>query len=224
MRKIHKREKYQFQNIFRDSLDRFEERSLIFETFLDTESHVTEKELTALIKEKWDDPDEQLIHDTLKLMCDFGFAHQNRFEDGEIRYEHLHPGIHHDHIICTKCRKIQDFNDIDLEKMQQKIANSYGFQLLYHKMELYGICSQCIEKGSRSFPLNMSRQGQDLVIKGFIGGHKARGRLMSMGLLPGVKLTVITNLTQGQVVVSVNNNRYAVGYGLAQKIIVEAAS
>ncbi len=71
----------------------------------------------------------------MEHLCRFGFASKVDFEGGEPLYEHRHLGIHHDHMICTKCGNILEFKDEALEKQQQKIAKEYGFHMLQHRME-----------------------------------------------------------------------------------------
>ncbi|MBT4333671.1 MAG: transcriptional repressor, partial [Candidatus Cloacimonetes bacterium] len=50
---------------------------------------------------------------------------------------------HHDHLVCTKCGKFIEIIDSELEEIQRKIANRYRFNIQNHKMELYGLCSDC---------------------------------------------------------------------------------
>jgi len=50
---------------------------------------------------------------------------------------------HHDHMVCTKCQKIIEFYDKELEVLQEKTACVYGFTLESHNMLIYGICPEC---------------------------------------------------------------------------------
>ena len=153
-------------------------------------------------------------------MCRFGFAKKNRF-DNQVRYEHRHLGQHHDHMICTKCRKIIEFKEETLEDLQVQIATAYGFHMLQHKMEIYGICSECLKERIQLMPLGMARQGERMIIKDFAGGSSARMRLLTMGLKLGDEIEVVTNHNRGQMVIALDCNRYVIGRGLAQKILVE---
>lgn len=71
-----------------------------------------------------------------------GIITKLNFEDKSV-YE-LSSAEHHDHIICTKCGKIAEFNDSTIEECQEKIAKKLGFKLNDHSLNLYGICEQCI--------------------------------------------------------------------------------
>ncbi len=222
MRQIHRQEKEQFQKLFKgEEIDRFEDRFKILETFLQTEHHVTETELTDLLKRSGYVFSAEFVRETLDLMGRYGFAQANRFDNGQIRYEHRHLGQHHDHMICTKCRKIVEFNNDQLEDLQKRIAAAQGFHMLQHRMEIYGICADCMKERVREIPLAAARQGERLVIREFTGGSKSRMRLLSMGLRVGDEIEVITNINSGQVVVALDYSRYALGRGLAEKIMVK---
>ena len=222
MKRVHSQEKEQFKKLFKqENIDAFEDRFKILDVFLQTESHLTVRELVQLLDESGYTFTHDFVRDTLKLMCRFGFARKNRFYNGEARYEHRHLGHHHDHMICTKCKNIYEFEDEQLENMQAQIAAAYNFHMLQHKMEIYGICSKCLKDHIQTMTMIHAKQGERLEIKEFTGGASARMRLLSIGLRVGDKIDIITNINKGQMVVSVDYNRYVLGRGLAQKILVE---
>ena len=223
MERIHSQEKQQFKKLFKqENIDKFEDRFNILEVFLQTERHLTADELLVLLNKNGYNLDIDFVIETLNLLCRYGFAQKNRFNDGDVLYEHRHLGRHHDHMICTKCKDIIEFQNQHLEKLQTQIASSYGFHMLQHKMEIYGICSKCLKESIKLMPLSMAKQGEKLIIKEFSGGTGARSRLLSMGLKPKDKIEVISNIGQGQLVISVDFTRYALGRGLASKIMVSS--
>jgi len=222
MKRVHKKEKEQFKKLFKqENIDNFEDRFNVLEVFLQTERHLTISELVQLLNENGYQFTPDFVRNTLKLMCRFGFAQRMRFNNGQARYEHRHLGQHHDHMICTKCKNIFEFENEELENLQVQIAAAYNFHMLRHKMEIYGICSKCLKDRVQPMQLVNARQGEQFEIKDFIGGAMARMRLLSMGLRIGDKIDVVTNLDSGQLVVAIDYNRYALGRGLAKKILVE---
>ncbi len=224
MKPIHRQEKQQFKKLFKQEyIDDFEDRFNILEVFLQTEKHLTSSELIKLLEENGYNFEPDFIRDTLKLMVRFGFAKKNRFNNGPVRYEHMHLGQHHDHMICTKCRKIVEFREDRLEDLQVQIAAAHGFHMLQHKMEIYGICSECLENRIQVMPLVMAKPGERLIIKDITGGSGARMRLLSMGLRLKDEIEIVTNPKQGQLVVAVDFKRFVLGRGLAQKIMVQPA-
>lgn len=225
MMPVHRQEEKQFKKLFKqENIDRLEDRVKILKAFLQTENHVTEAELQSLLETKGHQFDSDFIADTLRLMCNYGFAHIRTFDNGVKRYEHRHLGQHHDHMICTKCRKIIEFNNDQLEDLQKRIAADNGFHMLQHRMEIYGVCADCMKDQAPVISLAAARQGERLVIREFTGGAQSRMRLLSMGLRVGDEIEVVTNLNSGQVVVAVDYNRYALGRGLAEKILVQSAN
>ena len=222
MKQIHVQEKQQFKKLFKqEHIDNFEDRYKVLEAFLQTEKHVTLDELVQLLDANGWDLEPEFVRDTLKLMCRFGFAYKSRFDNGALRYEHRHLGQHHDHMICTKCRKIVEFEEGHLEELQIKIAAKHGFHMLQHKMEIYGICSDCLKERIRLMPLIMAKSGERLVIREISGGSGAKMRLLTMGLRIGDIIEVITNNSQGQLAIAVDLKRFLLGRGLAEKIMVE---
>ncbi|MGD9134952.1 MAG: transcriptional repressor [Desulfobacterales bacterium] len=222
MKQLHIQEKEQFKKLFKqEKIDRFEDRFKVLEVFLQNEKHVTIDEMVGLLKQNGWDLDSEFVRETMKLMCRFGFAHKSQFNNGELRYEHRHLGQHHDHMICTKCRKIIEFEEDRLEQLQIKIAAARGFHMLQHKMEIYGICEDCLKDRIQLMPLTMAKPGERLVLKDFNGGPNARMRLLSMGLRLGDAIEIISNSSQGQMAIAADYKRYVLGRGFAEKILVE---
>jgi Fur family ferric uptake transcriptional regulator len=85
------------------------------------------------------------VYRTMKLLCESGLVSERHFRDGEALYENV--SEHHDHCICNSCGKIVEFENERIEELQEAVARKFGFQLLTHKMELYGICAECRKAG-----------------------------------------------------------------------------
>ena len=78
------------------------------------------------------------VYRTVKLFEEAGIVAKHDFKGGKARYEELNEG-HHDHLIDIKTGEIIEFVDDEIEKLQQKVADKYGYKLVDHKLELYGI-------------------------------------------------------------------------------------
>lgn len=223
MQSIHVQEKDQFRKLFeQEGIDCLEDRIKVLEAFLQTEQHVSEPELGTILREMNIEIASEFISDTLDLMCRYGFADKHRFNNGVVRYEHRHIGQHHDHMICTKCDRIIEFEHNQLEKLQLQVAALHGFHMLQHKMEIYGICNRCLKGRLSLMPLTAAKPGEVLTVRSFSGGAKSRMRLMSMGVRVGDRIDVISNINQGQLVVALDFKRLVLGRGLAEKIMVQS--
>ena len=78
------------------------------------------------------------VYRTVKLFEEEGIVAKHDFKGGKARYEELNES-HHDHLIDIKTGEIIEFVDEEIEKLQQKVADKYGYKLVDHKLELYGI-------------------------------------------------------------------------------------
>lgn len=219
---LHRQEKEQFGKLFQqDHITDLEDRLAVMEAFLQIDAHVSSAQLIQRLNALGRHLDPEFVRDTLKLMCQYGFATKRQFNNGEVLYEHLHLGQHHDHMVCTKCKTIVEFEDPQLEALQIQAAGRHGFHLLQHKLEMYGICAQCMARRRQLMPLADVPNGERLRIARLDGGPVFRARLMAMGLRLGDAVEVISNSGHGQVVIGVDLKRIVLGQGLARKVLVQ---
>ena len=78
------------------------------------------------------------VYRTVKLFEEAGIVAKHDFKGGKARYEEA-TQEHHDHLIDVHTGEITEFVDEDIEKLQKKVAEKYGYNLVDHKLELYGI-------------------------------------------------------------------------------------
>ena len=78
------------------------------------------------------------VYRTVKLFEESGIVAKHDFKGGKARYEDLSES-HHDHLIDVKTGEIIEFVDEEIEKLQKKVAEKYGYELVDHKLELYGV-------------------------------------------------------------------------------------
>ena len=78
------------------------------------------------------------VYRTVKLFEEAGIIAKHDFKGGKARYEEVSEG-HHDHLIDVNTGEIIEFVDEDIETLQKKVAEKYGYDLVDHKLELYGI-------------------------------------------------------------------------------------
>ena len=78
------------------------------------------------------------VYRTVKLFEEVGILAKHEFKGGKARYEEVNEG-HHDHLIDIRSGEIIEFVDYEIEKLQKKVAEKYGYNLVDHKLALYGI-------------------------------------------------------------------------------------
>jgi len=71
-----------------------------------------------------------------------GLVARHHFDEGHSVFE-LNQGHHHDHIVCVKCGKVEEFMDETIEQRQKDIAEKAGFQITDHCLYIYGVCGAC---------------------------------------------------------------------------------
>jgi Fur family ferric uptake transcriptional regulator len=195
----HEHEKKQFKRLFQQQgIDRFGSRLLVLEAFLKLEHHVTISDLMAQLEEDKVHLEKEFVAGSMELLYRFGFASKIEFEDKETQYEHRHLGLHHDHMVCTKCGMILEFRDEAIERQQLKVAEAYGFHML-HK----------------------AKKGEKLIVKELEAGQQMQLRISSMGLKIGDLIEIVSSGFGGQVVVATGENRMVLGKGMAEKIMVQ---
>jgi len=83
------------------------------------------------------------VYRTMKLLAELGFAHERHFGTGAVQYELATEGSHHDHLICTNCGRILEFEEPRIETLQEQVARAHGFTITSHRHEIYGLCDRC---------------------------------------------------------------------------------
>lgn len=121
-----------------------QQREIILDEFLRSGSHLSTEELYLKIRKKHPNIGYATVYRTLKLFSECGIAEEHNFGDGQTRYETVaSEEHHHDHLICTRCKKIIEFEDPRIEQMQDEVASRHHFKILNHRLELYGLCADC---------------------------------------------------------------------------------
>tara|TARA_B100001250_G_scaffold336995_1_gene303655 strand:- start:165 stop:602 length:438 start_codon:yes stop_codon:yes gene_type:complete len=115
-----------------------DQRRIIARTLQNSSDHPDVEQLysRAVIK----DPGISIatVYRTVKLFEEAGILDRVEFNDGRSRYEDAERD-HHDHLIDLQTGEILEFFDNEIEKLQEKISEKFGYKLLGHKLELYGI-------------------------------------------------------------------------------------
>ena len=104
--------------------------------------HVSAEDVYKLLLENGDEIGLATVYRVLTQFEDAGLVARHPFEGGHSVFE-LSPDQHHDHIVCVKCGRVEEFNDVEIERRQSMIAESLGFELTDHDLNMYGLCPAC---------------------------------------------------------------------------------
>ena len=115
-----------------------EQRKLIAKVMSDSHDHPNVDELYKRVSKIDSKISIATVYRTVKLFEEAGILTKHDFKGGKSRYEEL-PDSHHDHLIDVQSGEIVEFVNEEIEKLQETVAEKLGYQLLDHKLELYGI-------------------------------------------------------------------------------------
>ena len=114
------------------------QRKIIARIMSEAEDHPDVDELYNIVTKIDSKISIATVYRTVKLFEEAGILAKHDFKGGKARYEEISES-HHDHLIDVKTGEIIEFVDDEIEKLQQKVAEKYGYKLVDHKLELYGI-------------------------------------------------------------------------------------
>ena len=115
-----------------------EQRKIIARVMSESDDHPDVDELYKRVSKIDSKISIATVYRTVKLFEESGILTKHEFKGGKARYETLNES-HHDHLIDIKTGEIIEFVDDEIEKLQEKVAQKYGYKLVDHKLELYGI-------------------------------------------------------------------------------------
>jgi Fur family ferric uptake transcriptional regulator len=119
------------------------QRDVIVEAFFSQSGHLSVDELLEKVTDRDPTIGAATVYRTMKILTDAGLASARHFEGGQTRYEAALDRHHHDHLICTSCHEIFEFENERIEELQESVARDHGFTVTHHKLELYGLCRKC---------------------------------------------------------------------------------
>ena len=104
--------------------------------------HQSAEDVYKILLETGEDIGLATVYRVLTQFESAGLVKRHHFEGGHSVFE-LNQGDHHDHILCVKCGRVDEFVDEIIEQHQKDIATRLGYELTDHCLYMYGVCSQC---------------------------------------------------------------------------------
>ena len=193
----------------------------MLEAFLSAGTHLTAPEFTKYLKNRGRDVSTEKAAGALELFTSLGLAEKSHAKDGQIIYEHTHPGLHHDHIICSGCGRATEFNRPDVDGLIEKIAGDEDYSHLHHKLTIYGLCPECRRRRWEGLPLAETAVGENVMVVGFTGSDAVKTRLGDMGLRRGARLRILGEQS-GSMIVLFDGCRLAMGPEMSEGILVRS--
>lgn len=117
------------------------QRRVILEYLKNSENHPTAEEIYHHIKEQLHRVSLGTVYNTLHMLKEMGVIQELSYGDMSSRYDGT-PENHY-HITCEKCGKVVDFSRPLFSNIESEAEKETDFSISYHRLELYGVCSQC---------------------------------------------------------------------------------
>ncbi len=114
-----------------------------------TTRHLSAEDIYKTFSELGEDIGLATVYRVLTQFEEAGLVKRRNFEEGYSVFE-LNQGPHHDHLVCIKCGKVDEFVDETIEKRQRNVAEKASYQMTDHSLIIYGVCSTC----SKKHPIN----------------------------------------------------------------------
>lgn len=109
--------------------------------------HLTAEDVYRHLMETGEDVGLATVYRVLTQFEGAGLVERHHFEGGQSVFE-LDQGEHHDHILCVKCGRVEEFVDDVIEERQRDIADKAGYTMTDHCLYIYGICADCQKTAS----------------------------------------------------------------------------
>ena len=138
----HKPKELLQRHLRREGLRLTRQRETIAEAFL-RKDHVTVEGLYREVVRRNSGIGMTTVYRTLKLLCQWGLGQERHFSNANTIYDNVAWKSHHDHLICTQCGKIIEFENREIELLQERVARENEFSIVNHKLEIYGLCGPC---------------------------------------------------------------------------------
>ena len=129
----------------RNKLNRSTHREAVLDALLASKSHLSASQLLISMRGQSTDLGQTTVYRALKVLTDAGLARELVI-NGEAHYENNFQRPHHDHLICSSCGAIIEFNHPEIERLQDVVAKRFGFTIESHRHEMFGLCRDCSPK------------------------------------------------------------------------------
>ena len=125
-----------------------QQREAVAQTVFTATGHLSVEDIERRLREGEERIGKATIYRTLDLLVKSKLVEEHDFGEGFKRYEHrLSRQPVHEHLICLECGRVTEFRSEEVERVESRVANEYGFSPARHRLEIYGLCRDCRNDG-----------------------------------------------------------------------------
>lgn len=134
------------QSIKSRGLRETSQREGVLRFLTQAKGHLTQEEIYEALRPIQPGIGRATVFRTVKLLEEIGLVTRVTFADGQPRFEYSHERQHHDHMICVECGEALEFSSPAIERLQVQAARTRGFEMRWHRHEMFGRCARCAGK------------------------------------------------------------------------------
>lgn len=125
-----------------------QQREVVADVLFNSSEHLSVEDIEARLRSRGERIGKATIYRTMEILVRSGLVEEHDFGEGFKRYEHLfgHQPAHQ-HLICTHCGTVAEFQRPEIERLQDEVARMHGFLPTRHRLEIYGLCGDCQAQG-----------------------------------------------------------------------------
>ena len=129
--------------LIKENLRYTKQRQIIWDEICKTDDHRDAEEIYLTLRKNGLSASRATVYRTIDVLVKNNLVRKLEIGDGPARYENKIDTAHHDHLICVKCGKIEEFMDDSIENRQDQIVESLGFKMIRHIHQLFILCDKC---------------------------------------------------------------------------------
>jgi Fur family transcriptional regulator, ferric uptake regulator len=125
-----------------------QQREVVADVVFGSSEHLSVEDIERQLRDRGERIGKATIYRTMEILVRSGLVEEHDFGEGFKRYEHLFGNQPmHEHLICTHCSRVVEFESREVVRIQEEMARAHGFLSTRHRLDIYGLCPECQAAG-----------------------------------------------------------------------------
>ncbi|TAH53845.1 MAG: transcriptional repressor [Chloroflexota bacterium] len=125
------------------------QRESVLAVIADSHEHLSAEEILARVRKRYPYLNKSAVYRSLELLTELGLVTLTDLGHGRVEYElHRHP--HHHHLVCRKCKSVQQIDHRLFQNLQKKLESDFGFRADLDHFAIFGTCRKCSTRTAKN--------------------------------------------------------------------------